>query len=696
MINLNRLLLLVVLSSMSAHFVHAETVSPRRLLEVVDIDQPVVSPDGNAVAFRTEQASIERNTYDTSWYVQRIDGTSPPVRVADGGVPLRDSAGISLPAVASWSSDGRWIYYRALVEGRIGIWRAATDGSSAEQVTDDPADVRDFALSADGRFLKYSVGATREEVEDAEETEYDQGIHVDERVPIGQGLYRSGFIEGHLATQRFDKVWFDRTSLLADEPAHWKMVDLGTSTTRNLVASEAPVSPLIATDLAKRHPDVWKLAREPGGSRVALLTRTGDGEGLLYKPDVQLSVLSVNGAEHARKCHEELCVGKPLSGVQWRPNSDEVLFTVTDPMQGDSQSILDWNVRNGVVRLITRSRGLINGGRDSSSGCGASVDTLVCVVATPERPPRLESVDVETGWRFVLFDPNAALAQDMALVPPRLLRWTDESGETFTGQLFEAPRSGGMAPPLFVTYYRCAGFVRGGVGDEWPLASLAENGISALCINAAPYRIAAVDRYNEGLSAIESAIQLLASRNEVDRGKVGMGGLSFGTEETLWMLMHSDSLAAASISSPGISQQYYLLGSIRGNTFFSGLREYWQAGSPAETPEQWRELSPALNLANFHAPVLMQLPEQEYMHTLDYAIPLIHAHRADLYVFPNEPHQKFQPRHKLAVYERNLDWFRFWLLGDEDESPEKRGQYATWQLMRDHASKPSKRGRNSN
>src|SRR3546814_8578075 len=93
---------------------HAETISPRRLLEVVDFSPPVVSPDGSRVAFRIEQASVERNTYDTVWYVQDMDGNSKPRRLADGGVPLRDAAGVSLPATAVWSPDGRWLYSRAL------------------------------------------------------------------------------------------------------------------------------------------------------------------------------------------------------------------------------------------------------------------------------------------------------------------------------------------------------------------------------------------------------------------------------------------------------------------------------------------------------------------------------------------------------------------------------------------------------
>ncbi|MFC5526776.1 hypothetical protein ACFPPA_13625 [Rhodanobacter ginsengisoli] len=80
--------------------------------------------------------------------------------------------------------------------------------------------------------------------------------------------------------------------------------------------------------------------------------------------------------------------------------------------------------------------------------------------------------------------------------------------------------------------------------------------------------------------------------------------------------------------------------------------------------------------------MLMQMAEQEYRSALDYAVPLIRVHRAEVYVFPNELHQKFQPHHKLAVYQRNLDWFRFWLQGYEDPAPDKAGQYRTWRTMR--------------
>jgi hypothetical protein len=271
-------------------------------------------------------------------------------------------------------------------------------------------------------------------------------------------------------------------------------------------------------------------------------------------------------------------------------------------------------------------------------------------------------------------------------VPPRLLRWTDANGQAFTGQFYPSKIGGDSSPsPLFITYYQCTGFVRGGVGDEWPLPSLAEVGISALCINSAPYRTDPAERYGLGLSAIESAVELLAANGEIDRERVGLGGLSFGSEVTMWTLVNSDLATAASVATPVISPTYYLFGSLKGDAFFDGLKKLWQLGTPEETPGQWQALSPSRNLDSIRAPLLMQMSEQEYLYALDYAIPLIRDHRADLYVFPHEPHQKFQPRHKLAAYERNLDWFRFWLQGHEEPNPAKRQQYLHWRTMKDAA-----------
>lgn len=676
-------LLLAVLLGACGDPLHAQVISPRQLVEVVDISGPVVSPDGTLVAFRTEQASVERNTFDTVWYVQDTDAALPPRRVGEGGFPLHTTAGVSLPASATWSRDGRWIYYRALLDGRIDVWRAAVDGSGSEPLTRDAADALDFWLGDDGATLEYSVGASREDVLAAEEAEYERGIHIDGSVPIGQPLFRSGLTGGRLATQRLGENEITRYPLLAGAPRRWKVLDLRTGSKRELAAGDVPRSAMTAADLAGSLPRPWKLSHDVHSGRVALLTHASEWDGLGARPDVELSMLPGPGSRRPVPCRAEPCTGKAITGIQWRPGGDEVLFTVTAADGSQAQSIFSWNVGTGDVRPVVHADGLLSGSREPATACGVSADAMVCVAAEAERPPRVERIDLGTGRRETLFDPNARLAADMANVPVRLLRWKDTQGKEFVGRYFPATVADGDRPPLFVTYYRCSGFLRGGLGDEWPLATLATIGISALCINRAPTNLDAIERYEQARSAIESIVDILHSTGEIDRRKVGMGGLSFGTETTLWITMNSDVLSAASVSSPPVTPIGYTFMSLHGEEFLSRFRKVWQLGTPDETPERWRRLSPAFNSERIQAPVLMQLPEQEYLHALDYAIPLLLAQKADLYVYPNEPHLKFQPRHKLTAYQRNLDWFRFWLQGVEDDSPGKSDQYARWRLMRD-------------
>lgn len=674
---MKKVLLAPLLVAAICHVASVQAVEPRELLEVVDFSRPVLSPDGKKVAFRTEQASVGRNTYDASWYVQDVDASSPPRRVADGGFVMRDIAGVSSPVDVAWSPDGRWIYYRASLEGRVDVWRAAADGSGATALTHDPADVRAFRITNGGSALQYSVGATRAEIRDAEQAEYDAGIRIDKAVPLGQGLFRSGAIEGRAATQRYLKGTLARGPLLADTPARWKELDLSTGARRPIPMRGAAEQVGAGSKSASA---AWKQARSPTGW-VATLIRTGVQGDLLQRPDVVLSAHGPGGSKEIT-CSAPRCTGKQITGIEWRPHHNEVLFTVTDPGAGLAQAIYRWDVLTRHVYPVVRTHGLVNGGRMQSSPCGVSGAVLVCVTAETTQPPRLERIGIDSGQRRVLFNPNAALAQEIARSPPvRLLRWKGRGGHVFTGQFYPAQKQPGSRAPLFVSYYQCTGFVRGGVGDEYPFASLAADGISALCINQAPYERNAVHRYNRGLEAVESAVRLLHEGGEIDCTKVGMGGLSFGSEVTMWTAMRTQLLAATSVSSPSLSSTYYLFNAFAGAGLTRVLKKNWGLGSPGKTPARWHRLSPQYNLDRIHAPLLLQMSEQEYLFALDYALPLSEERLADLYVFPDEPHQKFQPKHKLAVYQRNVDWFRFWLQGFEDDAPSKASQYRHWRSM---------------
>ena len=54
----------------------------------------------------------------------------------------------------------------------------------------------------------------------------------------------------------------------------------------------------------------------------------------------------------------------------------------------------------------------------------------------------------------------------------------------------------------------------------------------------------------------------------------------------------------------------------------------------------------------------------------------------ELYIYPNELHHFNQPKHRYQMYERNVDWFGFWLKGEESADPGKADQYVRWRELR--------------
>jgi hypothetical protein len=92
----------------------------------------------------------------------------------------------------------------------------------------------------------------------------------------------------------------------------------------------------------------------------------------------------------------------------------------------------------------------------------------------------------------------------------------------------------------------------------------------------------------------------------------------------------------------------------------------------------------AFNADKVSAPLLMQLADTEMLMALPNYVALKDANKpVEAYIFPGEYHIKWQPQHKLAVAERIIDWFNFWLNDKEDPAAQKVDQYQRWRVLRE-------------
>jgi Tol biopolymer transport system component/DNA-binding winged helix-turn-helix (wHTH) protein len=101
------------------------------------VGSPSWSPDSQRIAFDA-----------------RVDGNADIYLVrADGGPPVRFTRDSSVEARATWSQDGRWIYFRSDRTGAHEIWKMPVAGGAAIQITANGG--YDALEAPDGRSLYY-------------------------------------------------------------------------------------------------------------------------------------------------------------------------------------------------------------------------------------------------------------------------------------------------------------------------------------------------------------------------------------------------------------------------------------------------------------------------------------------------------------------------------------------------------------
>lgn len=170
--------------------VHANT-DAKRLVTVDDliavraIDALGVSPDGQHYSILVRQADPANNEYRLTWFSGSTRG-GELVRLGDGGeafprvMPTGHMPGMMGGNELRWSPDGQWLAYLLRKDDQVQLWRSQIDGAVQEQLTNNAADVRDFAWSDDGKSLYFSVGTPRAELRAREQSQAWQGYRYDE------------------------------------------------------------------------------------------------------------------------------------------------------------------------------------------------------------------------------------------------------------------------------------------------------------------------------------------------------------------------------------------------------------------------------------------------------------------------------------------------------------------------------------
>ena len=630
-----------------------------------------VSPDGVRVAFVISRSDPDSNQNCVGVTVMGTAPGSVP-RLIDQGGELILSTGnfrgmiltIGFPArvTPSWSPDGRWIAYLRRDHGSTQLWVAGADGAPARQLTQAAIDVEQFAWRPDSASIVFAsrTGQTVERA--ANVVEARSGYHYDDR---------------------FMPMMANTPEPLAATPLSAYVADLASGGVRD--AGEVDRMRLPVDPFADSSPSPSTVADD--GRRVRA-EHSGDN------PLSALTLRVTTASGGPIPCSAPSCSGK-YTGFWWIAGGRPLFFLRREGWDYGKLALYRWQPGVGAPKAVFRTSDVVD-------GCDLTSGKLLCVRESATQPRTIVRIDPQTGRSETVFDPNPEIRAIRFGRVERLF-WRNDRGLEVRGDLVLPPGfSPGKRLPLIVTTYWSNGFLRGGTGNEYPIHVFAARGFAVLSLHR-PLFVAEADpaatdwvKANAAnnanwaerrslQSAVAVGVQRVVDMGIADPKRVGITGLSDGASIVQFALINSRLFAAASISTCCLEPA--LVNATGGPAFTTLMRAQ---GFPAGTSDDrafWAPGSLLRNAAAIETPLLMQLADREYLTALDdYAALRELGKPVDLYVFPDEYHEKWQPAHRLAIYQRNLDWFDFWLMGRSDPDPAKAEQYRRWRGLRDGGS----------
>jgi dipeptidyl aminopeptidase/acylaminoacyl peptidase len=298
-------------------------------------------------------------------------------------------------------------------------------------------------------------------------------------------------------------------------------------------------------------------------------------------------------------------------------------------------------------------------------------------------PPLLIAKDKNVSR--VIWDPNPQL-KNIELGEASIYKWKDKEGKIWRGGLYKPVnyKAGERYPLVIQTHGFAESEFRpsGVMSTAFAARALAAAGIAVLQVGSVgECGVLTPDEGPCNAAGYETAANQLISEGLVDPDAIGIIGFSrtcFYVMETL--TSGSLRLKAASVTDGIMADtlQYMLFAT--GNEFDSLIG----AAPFGEGLQQWLKRSPGFNLDKVNAPLLvvgegplsLLFMWQPYAGLRDLHKPV------DILMLNSDQHILINPAVRMASQGGSVDWFRFWLKGEEDPDPAKAEQYSRWRELR--------------
>ena len=691
------------------------------VIGMASVDTPVehLSRDGKKMVVVRRKGDLEHNTVACSllmWNTDEIFRSSIPKQL----LTLSSSSNRAAIEAVTWLADNETVVFLGETPASTHqVYTLNTHSGRLSRITNHPTNVTSYSITPDGNTIAYTA------------EEPDAGL-------FDETARREGFVVSTealpnlLAGRRGGEGFFANRQLFVRDSAK-RVTRLTVSGKLRPYAGVPVLSPngqyIVILSMQAEVPSLWK---DYADEHLRLWTRQVVAPG-------EYSYLERYDLIDTRTGTSRVLLNSPIgygnSEAAWSPDSKSVVVTNTflplDNVQPEEMRqrqstafAVEVTISNGAIATITNGDIVLK-------GFNTDTNQLDCVtgrsdVYSPESgrvvsfqkqgsqwmkvtyprdgrkgleiileqdmntPPRLVAREPSTGRKVMLLDPNPEF-KGLRFGKVEAVNWNDAAGRSFVGGLYyPIDYLPGTRYPLVIQTH-------GWTASQFWIDGPAPTGFAAQVLAGQGIMVLQADEdyvtdsdtpkeVDREVSRLESAVEYLDRMGMIDPKRVGVVGFSRTCLFVKDALTNPRTRFAAAAVGEGVDGGYfqYLVyaNSMPGyNQFYEGVN----GGLPfGDGLRSWMARSPGFNIDKVQTPLRITAENPEALLFEWEWFAALHrlGEPVELVYMPNGAHILQKPWDRRASQQGNVDWFVFWLKGEEDRDPAKREQYARWRKLR--------------